>query len=243
MARARTLQALREQARAYADAVESRNTTDAQANVWINQSLALLWGKLTTLDPLRFKVTTVLTPNGSLEYDFADGSVFAPTAEDFMSIVGVDRMGSGGRYPLEPYTFNDRGTSSIRGAGVLSPYEPGVRYAIHGQGIDGEATRLVFDRAPHSGTYEVHYIQAPPTLASDIATFDGVAGFEEWAILRTAILMAQREESDASVLMALMRDAETDIRTLGAARDSGRAAVPAKVFGRHNRGLRGWPCG
>ena len=45
-------------------------------------------------------------------------------------------------------------------------------------GIDGEATRLVFDRRPQAGRYEVHYVQAPQLLEADGDTFDGVAGFE-----------------------------------------------------------------
>lgn len=239
MARARTLQAMRDQARSYADAVQSQNTTNAQALVWINQSLALLWGKLTTLDAQRFMVTTTLTPNGALEYDFADAAVFSPVASDFASLLGVDRMSNGGRQPLDPFTFNDRGVDSLTGAyGSCSD----VRYAIRRQGIDGADTRLAFDRAPPPGSYEVHYIQAPQTLAGDLDTFDGVAGFEEWVVLRVAILMAGREESDASHLVMMLRDVENDIKALGAKRDAGRAPVPAKIFGRHNRGQRGtWP--
>jgi hypothetical protein len=232
---------MRDQARAYADAVESQNTPDSQANVWLNQWLAQLWGMLTTLDPMRYKVTTALTTDGSLEYDFADAAAFAPTAEDFMSIVGVDWMSGGGRFPLEPYGFNERAVDSIYPF-VHAPLAHNARYAVHGQGIDGEATRLVFDRRPQSGPYEVHYIQAPQTLDSDIATFDGVAGCEEWAILNVAILMRDREESDTTVLERRLARVEANIQTLGAARDSGRAHVPAKVFGRHSR-LRGWPCG
>lgn len=234
---------MRGQARAYADAVQSRNTTDAEANVWLNQWLAQLWGMLTTLDPLRFKVTTTLTTTGALEYDFADGTAFDPTAEDFMSIVGVDWMTSGGRFPLSPYGFNDRAVDSVSSPAVFAALAQNARYAVHGQGIDGDATRLVFDRRPQAGTYEVHYIQAPQDLAADGDTFDGVAGFEEWAVLNVAILIKDREDSDTTVLERRLARVESNIRTLGAARDSGRAPVPAKVFGRHNRGLRGWPRG
>lgn len=240
MARARTLGAMRGQARAYADAVQSRNTTDAEANVWLNQWLAQLWGLLTTLDPLRFKVTTTLTTDGELEYDFADATAFAPTAEDFMSIVGVDWMTNGGRFPLEPYTFNDRAVDALSFPSVHAPLGQAARYAVHGQGLDGEATRLVFDRRPQGGTYQVHYIQAPQLLEADNDTFDGVAGFEEWALLNVAILIKDREETDTTVLERRLARVEASVRTLGAARDSGRAHVPAKVFGRHRRG---WPFG
>lgn len=238
MARARTLAAMRIQARSYADAVDSLNTSESEANTWINQSLALLWGKLTNLDATRFMVTTVLTPNGALEYDFADAAVFSPTAEDIMSIVGIDRMISDARVPLDPFAWNDRGVSNLRSSGYLCQGD--VRYAVHRQGIDGTDSRLVFDRVPPAGTYQVHYIQAPPTLVGDLSTFDGVAGFEEWIVLRVAILMKDREESDPSVLMAMQREVENEIRTLGANRDAGRSHVPARVWGRQNRGLRGW---
>ncbi|MCA9656361.1 MAG: hypothetical protein KC501_41025 [Myxococcales bacterium] len=243
MARTRTLAQMRLQARTHADAVYSQNTTDAEANVWINQSLALLWGKLTKLDARRFKRTVVLTTDGSaLEYDFTDGTRFSPTAGDLQSLLGVDWMNASGRYPLSRFDFNDRGVGSLLGPGSMPVYgstSSTPRYAIEGQGIDGSATRLVFDRAPAAGSYEVHYIQAPPELVVDTDAFDGVAGFEEWAVLRVAIMIATREESDTSALVALWKDTEPDISALGAERDAGQAEVPAKVWGRRSRGRGG----
>lgn len=236
---------MRAQARQYADAVDSQNTTDPEANTWLNQSLAQLWGKLTKLDAQRFMVTSTLTPNDALEYDLADATVFAPTAEDFMSIVGVDWMHSGGRFPLEPFAIGDREVGSLRTLAVGPVYgltSSAARYAIRRQGVDGAATRLAFDVAPPAGTYEMHYIQAPPELTSDLDRFDGVAGFEEWAILRVAILIAQREQSDISALTMLWRDAEAEVAALGSARDVGRNKAPAKVWRRDRGGRRGmWP--
>lgn len=234
--RARTRGDMRGQARQYADAVNSQNTTDAQANLWLDQSIAILWRRLTKADVQRYMLTTTLTTTDALEYDFASGAAFSPTAADLMALLGVDLMSNDMRQPLEPFGFNDRATYSLP---PIVGSEVDVRYTIRRQGMTGAGARLAFDRRPRGGTYEVHYIQAPQTLANDAATFDGIAGFEEWAILRVAILIKQRAEGDTSDLWALLKEEESSIGSTASDRDAGRAPVPAKVWGRRNRCRRG----
>lgn len=238
--RARTRADMRGQARQYADAVNSQNTTDAQANLWLDQSIAILWRKLTKADVQRYMLTTTLTTTSSaLEYDFADAAAFSPIASDLMALLGVDLMSNDMRQPLEPFGFNDRGSYSLP---PIVGSEVDVRYTIRRQGLGGGGARLAFDRRPQARTYEVHYIQAPQTLAADGSTFDGIAGFEEWAILRVAILIKQRAEGDTSDLWALLKEEEGSISSTAGDRDAGRAPVPAKVWGRRarmNRGIRG----
>lgn len=242
MARTRTRQEMRDQARVLADAVDSTNTSDSEANTLLNQEIASLWDMLVDAQPTRYSVTTTLTTtSGTLSYDFADGAAFSPTAADFMAILGVDYIQGTTRKSLDRFDFNDRDTLSRE-----LPFDsyPGsrVRYDVRGQGVDGTDTRLVFDRSPISGpVYEVHYVQAAPELASDVATFDGINGWEDFPVYGLAILMMQREESDPSVLMAKRMEIRERILKLASKRDVGRSSQVASVWSRRrNRtvGLR-----
>lgn len=218
---------MRTEARALADQVDSLFVTDAQANVWINQAIAELWSMLTVADPQRYMlITTITMVAGQREYTL-------PT--DFMALVGVDWVVSNTeRYPLEPFSLNDRYVGPSGGLAWVDtgPY-PAARYDVRYSGITGAGVRLVFDRDPPVGTVQVLYVQAPQLLTLDASTFDGVAGWEEWAILECAIRMMAKEESDPSVYMAQQQRIEARIKSLAGKRDIGRARqIPRYSTGR-----------
>ena len=225
MARTRTLLEMRTEARALADQVDSIFVTDAQANVWINQAIAELWSMLTVADPQRYMLTdAVTTVPGQREYGL-------PT--DFMALIGVDWVSGNERYPMEPFSLNDRYVGPFGGLGWFDAggSVPSARYALRG-------SRLVFDRDPPAGSVRVLYVQAPQPLAVDASTFDGVAGWEEWVVLECAIRMMAKEESDPSIYMAQQQRIEARIKSLAGKRDIGRARqIPRYSEGRGRRGL------
>lgn len=215
MARTSTLEQMRVRARALAD---MRNTTffsDDEIDELLNDAIAELWSMLTTADPQRYMLTAPITMvAGSREYSLPS---------DFMALVGVDWVAGSDRYPLEPFALNDRGVSPAPGVTTLDPFTPACRYDVRYGGQDGSGVRLVFDRDPPAGTVLVLYVQAPQLLEADGDVFDGVAGWERWAVLDVAITMLGTEESDASGLVAKQQRLEARIKTLAGKRDIGRA--------------------
>lgn len=234
MPRTRTLAQLRARARVLADAVTSTNTSDAEANVEINEAIAELWDLECKADPKRHMRRVVLTASsGVRSYDFAAAD-FSPTAADFYSLVGVKYIGTDNEEePLQPFEFHDDGPLERRPQQYPHSYGALVRYDVRYSGIAGADVRLVFDADPEPGPrYAVYYTRAAPTLASDLDAFDGVNGWEEWVALRVAIRIRDREETDTSVLQAELARAYQRITTMAPQRDAGRSKQVASVWAR-----------
>lgn len=211
--RARTLTQLLTEVRALTDTVGDPHVTDAQLTVWINQGIAELWRKLATVSPDRYAVAeTISTTAGTDGYALED---------DFMSIYRVCRMQGTTRIPLEEF--------SVVGIPYIAP-DPSVagqlpQYRVMGGGIDGSTTMIYFDPDPGTNTYEYWYIQAPQLLAAGGDTFDGVAGYEDWVVLFTALrLFIRQQDPEQASIMAEMQRIEANIAASAARRDVGRAA-------------------
>jgi hypothetical protein len=215
MARTRTLEAMRDQARALADMTNTTFVTNAELDVLLNQAIAELWSLLTAVVPQRYMLTAAITMvAGTREYALPG---------DFMALVGVDWVRGDDRYPLEPFALNDRAVGPYAGGTSLDPWTPACRYDIRYGGLDGSGERLVFDRDPPAGSVEVLYVQAPQLLEADDDVFDGVAGWEDWAVLDVAIKMLAKEESDPSMYVAQQARLDQQIKGLAGKRDIGRA--------------------
>lgn len=238
MARTRTRQQMRTRARVLADAVDSTNTSDTEANDMLDAAIADLWGLLVQQDPTRHMITTTLTTTANtLSYLFSDVVPFDPNATDFMAIVGVDYVQGLERIPIHPFGFHERGVSRTTAAGLY----PGasVRYDVRGQGGTGANAEIVFDRNPAGHTYEVHYVPAAPLLTSDVQAFDGVNGWEHMAELTVAIEIAMREQMDTSDLRAERERVRQQILALGAKRTLARSGQVASVWVRRRSPRRG----
>lgn len=228
MARTRTLQAMRDQARALADMTNTNFVTNAEANVLLNQAIAELWSMLTVADPQRYMLeTSITTIAGTREYALPD---------DFMALVGVDWVSGNERYPLEPFSLNDRAVGPYAGLTMLDHHTPGCRYDVRYSGLDGSGVRLVFDRDPPAGTVEVLYVQAPQLLEADDDVFDGIGGWEDWCVLDAAIKMLAKEESDPSIYVAQQARLEQRIKALAGKRDIGRARQVPRYSDSRGRG-------
>src|SRR5688572_27255307 len=212
MARTRTLAQLQTSVRLMTDTVNDGHITDAFLLERINDGIAGLWDILVGCDPSRHRVSATMNATaGTLAYELP---------EDFHSAIALDFVRGDERYPVEEFKFDERtfGLDSYVDAYGI----PRTRYEIAGQGIDGSAASLRFDRDPGTNTYELHYVQCPQLLADAGDTFDGVAGWEEWVIRTAAIAVCERQERDTSVHFREREKIEQRIRVYAAKRDQHR---------------------
>jgi hypothetical protein len=214
--RLRTGQQILDEARQLADEAESTFITDAVGLDWINQGIALLWGVLAGADALRHYATdTIATTAGTREYALPD---------DFQSLLAVDWIRGQERQPIRRFQFHERSFGMV--PETFEGGAPAIRYSVQGQGLDGSAVRLYFDRDPGTHTYEIHYIQCPQLLASLAASYDGVAAWDEWVVYEVAKKMATRAENYelAAFLASTQVQIEQRILAQATERDSGEPA-------------------
>lgn len=138
-----------------------------------------------------------------------------PLPADFVSILGVDIMfGQNLVITGRPYMWTERNRYRWYPGWI---YSQPVFYRIQGSNI-------VFIPSP-AGSYAVtlNYVPAPPKLVAGTDAFDGVAGWEEYAVLDAAIKLLVKE-GDTEMIgtlegrkAAIMRR----IEALAAQRDAG----------------------
>lgn len=214
MPHTRTLASLRSEARSVCDQVNSTFVTDAEANVWINKAIKRLHGILVSADPTwHWETTAIATSAGTTEYALPS---------DFHSIIALDYVSGDERYPVEPYRFQERAFGTL--ALVDTWGFPRARYRILGNGQDGADARLVFDRDPGTGTYELHYVEVQADLAADGDDMDSVEGWDDYVIYDVASKMALKEQ-DLELAGVLSQNRELvarDIKARAAKRDQNR---------------------
>lgn len=216
MARLRTGQLMLDDARQLADQAQSAFVNDTVGLRWINQGIARLWGKLVSADALRFyAVHELVTTAGTRQYELP---------EDFQSLLAVDWIRGQERQPIRRYQFHSRSFGLVPAG--FEGGTPAIRYSVQGQGLDGSAVRLYFDRDPGTNTYEVHYVQCPQPLANLAASFDAVTAWDEWVIHDVARKMATKAEDFelAATLLAAQVQIEQEIVAQAPERDSGEPA-------------------
>jgi len=168
--------------------------SDAEANRYVNLGLSQLWHLLVSVDIDRYATSTEVATSGGT-YEYALPNDFA----QLRAVERLDRSGAETGYALFRYNI---GEGHARNSfPEFSDTTTGLRYTVYGQGVDGTATRLRFDGDPGARYFRVWYVQHPVTLVNDADTFDGVAGWEEWAVLWAAEQMLAKEDSDPSALI------------------------------------------
>lgn len=220
----RTLAEMRAVARQYANMEGSAFVTDAEVDRYINLGCAQLWHVLVQADIDRhLEDTEIASTPGTLEYAL-------PT--DFAQLRSVERLqGSGSEigYRLERYSIGEGHPS-----GAMPVFADGdwLRYAVVRQGTDGTGTRIRFNADPGGRYFRVWYIQHPVELVNDADVFDGVAGWEELAMLWAAEQMMVKEESDPSHLIRRRAELAGRIKANASQRDAGTAPQIVRRRGR-----------
>lgn len=231
--RTRTFLALQSEALALADCGHDTHITEADdgnggtinlAALWVNQGIASLWRLLVKASPDRYvnpTPDTISTTAGTSAYDLE---------ADFLAVRRVERLVGNTRIPIERFEFVEAAYHApdptyANGSSVRT------RYAIVGQGVDGENTQIHFDPDPGTYTYRVWYVSAPPELSADDDVFDGVAGYEDRVVAFAAWRMAIRQDNTETAVQidAMVQRLDREIVASATQRDVSRASRIADV--------------
>lgn len=185
--------------------VNSTFFTDTEINDEINASLKRLHNKLAqTFEDEYFHGSSTFA-------SVADQKDYALPA-DFFKLLGVDvkRTSDNRWFSVHKFAFQERNTRNFTAFGLLD-----YRYRLRGDNI-----HLIPE--PQTGlTFQIHYIPTFTPLATDGATFDGINGWEEWAVIDAAMKMLRAEETDTAELQVDLQRIESEIEAVAANRDAG----------------------
>lgn len=204
MARTRTLTLLETECYERCDV---RAITVPQAEMWrmINGSLADLYDQVCKVNKSQLMAATakaIAVVSGTASYALDD---------THYRTVGVDVTSGGAWYPMRRFNWSERNIGSAESnSNPLS-----TSYRVQG-------TKIWFAPTPAwSGTARVWYIPAPPILAAGTTTWDGIAGWEEYAVLDTIIKIKSKLEEDAQLEMAQKKACLERILAVAADMDDG----------------------
>lgn len=187
MARSRTLGDMRSDVRLRADLVGNQFVTDSELNEYINQSLAELYDRLVgSRGQEYYAAEQVITTTGVEAY--------ALPATHYETLY-VELENGGTRFRLGSYSMHER--AALIGSSASNPGIP-VAFRIL-------AGNITFLPAPTAGyTIRHWFVPACPRLVSDSDSFDGVDGWEEYAIWRAVAYVQQKEQLDPSFALSFV---------------------------------------
>lgn len=211
-----------------ADLQNSNFVRTVEWNSYINQSAFELYDLLTTLYEDFYLAPQALfqtdgisqdytLPNGILSFMTLTGSTFV--AKPFYKLVGVDcglGLNSNAWVTLKKFDFISRNRYVF--PNITSTYLGvfNLRYRI----LDNH---ISFIPTPSAGQFiRLWYIPRMTQLLADTDILDGVSGWTEYVIVDAAIKAMQKEESDASVLMAQKQALLDRIMSSAMNRDAGQ---------------------
>uniref|UniRef100_A0A6M3XFV7 Uncharacterized protein n=1 Tax=viral metagenome TaxID=1070528 RepID=A0A6M3XFV7_9ZZZZ len=114
----------------------------------------------------------------------------------------------------------------------LETWQEGERAFLHGSGqgasaiselyyrLKGGAFELVPAPASTGWSYLLRYVPTSPDMDAETDAFDGINGWEEWAVLTVAIGMKDKDEADVTVLASERDRIEAQIAAMAAERDA-----------------------
>lgn len=215
MAQLVTFLELKQRAREAADQVGSTFVSDDELATYLNSSLRKLYNLLVSGYGQEYYYNSeVITISGTSDlYDLPD---------DFFQLIGVDLVldqtpnNQSNALTLAPYMFQER-NRYVNSYLTTSQFDGTIRMRYR---LKGDKLHLIpFPSGFNS--LRVHYIPTMELLTSDSDEFDGVNGWEEYAVLDTAIKMVRKEEGDTKDLRADRGDMEDKLISLSSDRDAG----------------------
>ncbi len=216
-----TLSDLKTRSREAADMVGSSFVEDPELTRYINASAQELYDLLIASYGQEYYLSEQAIP-------IVSGTDKYTLATDFYKLVGVDLVlsagASGEAVTLQPYMFSERNkylnsyVSSFSNNGAVR-----AKYRLQNDTI-----KLIPE--PSGGfSLKVHYIPAMAKFVSDVDTFDGVNGWEEYIVVDAAIKMLRKEESDITALTFEKRELTERIEAMANSRDAGNPEYVADV--------------
>lgn len=215
-------------ARKLADMENTQFWTDDDILESLNAGVREWWDAITKADPdYGYAEVNVTTTANDYDYVISSNTI----APDFLRGRGVDRVESDGRLTRLEALVDQERIGQVANVSVSMP-----RYVFRNMGIG--TTILHFDPSPGAFTYRVHYTTTPPVLEADTDDFDGINGWEDWPIYKTAAEMLVTEKQDARPLLSLLADMRTRVEDLASQRDAEnppRIAITRPSFRRRTR--------
>jgi len=215
MAKTVTLAELRTRSRERADMVYSTFISDTEFNQLINTLIDELHDLLTeSSQDYAVSSTNITVGSGS-------NTIALPA--DFFKLRGLD-LYNDPNDPLPVRRFNFEERNDFSGSSYYSAYNYApVRYRLLGSNILLEPP----EAAP--GTYRVWYHPVATKLTSDVATFDGVTGWDEYVVVGVAIKALDKEKSDVGALLLEKEELKKRILKSAPKRDMGLPETITRV--------------
>lgn len=210
-----TLGELKTRSRQRADMVNTQFVDDDELVTYINESITDLYDLLTTSydEDYHLKSEEIFLVNNQEDYDLP---------ADFYKLRGVDLVhGANDSSSMLPFNFQER-----------NRYKNSLIFDYTRNGITGSRYRLYGNKikfTPIPDNNEKVLLWYTPTaeiLENDADLLDGVNGYEELVIIKTAIKMMNKEESDTSALERRYQEIWERVMTTAPNRD---AANPESV--------------
>ena len=232
-ATSKSLLQLRTLARQYADMPTDGFVSDQEINSYINASIAELYDLLVQKYGDDYYVKD---PPYTFITDGVNNMFALPT--DMYKLLGVDLQVAGsanGWITLRPFNRASRNRFLYPNVQATYGLMSNMRYRIHG-------ANLWFSPIPAGGqTIRLWYVPRVLTLVADTNTFDGISGWEEYAVVDVAIKCLRKEESDVSVFMLQKQALTLRIEQAAENRDAGSPATVSDSSSGDGQGMDwGW---
>jgi len=223
-----TFLSLREQARTRSDMTYSNFVSEDELKLFVNGSIKELY------DLLVGSYADFYTAD-AYQFTIEDSSNTLSLPSDFYKLRGLDRSldNSGADtswYTVNNFNFQQRNAYNQLSVALNGRVYPYVKYRVMGSAdLSGNGYLQLIPQQSAAGLYRMWYIQRCPDLVDDEDEFNGISGWEEYVVVDVAIKMLQKEESDASALVAQKANLKKRIEQMSSERDAGIAETIVDV--------------
>jgi hypothetical protein len=150
-------------------------------------------------------------------YNLVAGTYYYNLPADFYRSLHLDAYLGNDHTPVPRFELKQISDLKAITSGASSIYE--LRYRIEPAQVEFRPTPQLTCAVDH------FYIPTCADLTAGGITFDGINGWEEWAVLHAAICCLDKEESDSSALKQRLAMQEQRIQELASQRDAGMPYV------------------
>lgn len=223
MARTETLTGLITRVRQRANMENSQFVTDTEITNHLNSnSLPFLYDLLVSAYGEDYYAT--ITGGSVPDITTVVGTASYAIPSDFYKLLRVDRNVNGIRIPMRRWRMTDK---VLYDASISISWGSLIGMRIFYKLI---ANNIQFHPIPDVvTTIRLYYVPTCPVLVSLSDSFDGVNGWEEIAVLRTAAYCLAKEESDTAFISQEMGEMVRRITDLASTRDEGNPERIADV--------------
>lgn len=148
----------------------------------------------------------------------ADTEAYALPATFYKSLWVEILSEDGFYYKLKRYEISEQNI----GGNPLSTWWPDIRYRIIGDNLHFTPSRAIGGRSAR-----LWYVPLITELSSDGDTLVGYNGWDEYIVLRSAIMALEKEESDTSALSLRLEQLRQRIEQMADGRDQGE---PMRIY-------------